>query len=208
MVSEAPHDAAATARAGRRLVWLGYVVMLAPLTGSIAVTMSRPGGPSITVLLIAVVGIWAGHGLVAYGERLRGRLGPGEALRPCRGLLALPFLAALVCFGSAIEHFGAWWLVLLPMTTYDVLAGAGLPQWAALPVTAVIAVPELFLAVALSNLLVVKPAQKVVGRQGPMLDAVRGLVKGFDLAKDAPAGKHKWNLWIGEPAPVEPAAAI
>ena len=204
MTVQAQRDAAAAARSGRRLVWLGYVILFVPFTGAVAVTLSRPGGPSMAALLIAVAGLWAGHGVVAYGEKLRGRLGPGEAIHVRRGLLGLPFLVALVSFGSAIEHFGVWWLMVLPTSTYDVLAGAGLPQWAAFPVTAVIAVPELFLTVALTNLLVVKPAQKVVGCEGPMLEAVRGLVNGYNLGKDAPAGKHKWNLWIGEPVAVAP----
>jgi hypothetical protein len=199
MATEAQREAASSRRVGFWLSRLGYVVMLAPLAGCVVVTVRGSGGPSSMALLIAVIGLWVGSGGIAYGDKLRGELEPREAIRVRRGLLGLPFCVALVSFGPALEDFGIWWVFLLPHLTYGIVAGAGVPHWPALAVTVVLAVPELFLTAAATQFLVVAPAQKVFGRQSPVVDTVRGLVGGVDVTEDKRSGRHKWNMWVGEP---------
>jgi hypothetical protein len=66
-------------------------------------------------------------------------------------------------------------------------------------------VPEVIIMVMLANVLVAKPLQLVFGRRSVVVETIRGVAGGVDLDEDAPSGKHKWNMWVGDP--VAPASA-
>jgi hypothetical protein len=39
----------------------------------------------------------------------------------------------------------------------------------------------------------------VFGRRSVVVETIRGVAGGVDLDEDAPSGKHKWNMWVGDP---------
>lgn len=205
MATGAQRDPAEGLRAGWRLVWLGYLTIAASVGGYVALNWNDSGEAPTLIGIAAAVGLWAGSGSVAYGERLRGRLGPGEAIRPRNGILGLVALVVIVLFYKTLDEVGPWWLLTLPTTTHDLLVGIGLPFWPAAITTAILAVPEVIIMVMLANVLVAKPLQMAFGRRSVVVETIRGVAGGVDLDEDAPSGKHRWNMWVGDP--VAPASA-
>jgi len=185
-------------RNGRRLTWLGYVTICVSVGGWVAVNWSRSGDTPAILAVVAMVGLWAGSAGVAYGDRLRGKLGPGEAIRPRNGVLVLPLFILLAVFWRSLDTFSPWWLFALPTFTYDLVQSVGIPQWPALAVTAVLALPQFFLVIVIWNAVVVKLVQEVFGRRSPIVEVIRGIGSGVDTTGDAPTGKHRWNVWVGQ----------
>jgi hypothetical protein len=186
------------ARTGRRLAWLGYLTIVASIGGWIAVNWSRSGHTPTILAVIAMVGAWGGSAGVAYGDLLRARLGPDEAIRPRSGFAALPLMILLAIFYRSLDTFSPWWLLSLPTLTYELVQGVGVPQWPALALTAVLALPELAMVIAVWNVVIVKLAQLVFGRRNPVVELIRGIGSGVDTAGDAPTGRHRWNPWVGQ----------
>lgn len=205
MATGAQRDAAQVVRKGRRLAWLGYLTIAASVGGYVALDWNDSSDSAALIGIAAAIGIWAGSGSVAYGDRLRGRLGPGEAIRPRNGILGLVALVVIVLFYKTLEHVGPWWLLTLPTMTHDLLCGIGVPFWPAAIATAILAVPEVIIMVLLANVLVAKPLQMVFGRRSVVVETVRGVAGGVDLDEDTPSGRHAWNMWVGEPAVPTPA---
>ena len=185
-------------RNGRRLAWLGYLTIFVSVAGWVAVNWSRSGDTPAILAVVGMIGLWAGSAGVAYGDRLRGKLGPGEAIRPRNGVLVLPLFILLAVFWRSLDTFSPWWLLALPTTTYDLVEGVGIPQWAALAVTAVLAVPQCFMVIIIWNAVVVKLVQEVFGRRSPIVEVIRGIGSGVDTTGDAPTGTHRWNVWVGQ----------
>jgi peptidoglycan/LPS O-acetylase OafA/YrhL len=205
MATEAQRDAAEAVRAGRRLAWLGYLTIAASIGGWVALDWNDSSDAPALTGIVAAIGIWAGSGGVAYGDRLRGRLGPGEAIRPGNGILGLGVLVVIVLFSKTLEEIGPWWLLTPPIVTHDLLLGIGVPFWPAAFATAVLAVPEVIVMVMLANILVAKPLQMVFGRRSVVVETVRGVAGGVDLDEDTPSGRHNWNMWVGDPVVPAPA---
>jgi len=44
----------------------------------------------------------------------------------------------------------------------------------------------------------VKLVQEVFGRRSPIVEVIRGIGSGVDTTGDAPTGKHRWNVWVGQ----------
>jgi hypothetical protein len=83
---------------------------------------------------------------------------PAEGLRAgwrlvWLGYLTIAALVVIVLFYKTLDEIGPWWLLTLPTTTHDLLAGIGLPFWPAPITTAILAVPEVIIMVMLANVL-------------------------------------------------------
>jgi hypothetical protein len=187
---------------GRWLVRAGYAVILTSIATAIVVSVSVWGDSSSLALVGCLVVAWAGSGLLAYGRKLRGELLPG-AFRLSRGLLSLPFGLLLAYYGPAIEQLGAWWALLLPHETFDLLASIGVPHWPALMLTVVVAPVELIVTAFVSQLLIVSPLTALLGRGSPVVESVRDLVGGIEVEHSDPmptAGFRESTVWAGESA--------
>ena len=124
-------DRPPTSPRGDWLLRLGVAVIAAAFVWAVVASV-RAWGETTSVTLLATVAVgWVGSVLVTQGMVLRGQLPPGQVLSR-RALLALPVGVAVAYFGPAIEHFGSWWVLLLPHHTYSLLAGAACrtgPRW-------------------------------------------------------------------------------
>ena len=171
-------DRPPTSQRGDWLVRLGVAVIAAAFVWAVVASVRAWGETTSVALLATVVIGWVGSILVTQGMVLRGQLTPGQVLSR-RALLALPIGVAVAYFGPAIEHFGSWWVLLLPHHTYSLLAGAGLPHWPALVVTIALGVPEVLLAVMVTQIAIVSPLSFALGPDHPIVEDVRGMVGGF-----------------------------
>jgi hypothetical protein len=188
-------------RAGSWLVGGGYAVTLGAFVAAIVASILAWGETSSVALLASVVVLWLASAMIAYGRKLRGELGPG-GFSVGRGIAALPVCLVLAYFAPAIEHFGAWWILLLPHLTYELLGHTiGLPHVLALVVTIVVALPEIFLAALVPQFLIVTPLSAIFGRDSPIVENVRELVGGVWVSYDdgTPAsGLEESTVWGGE----------
>jgi hypothetical protein len=169
----------------------------------VALNWNDSGEAPTLIGIAAAVGLWAGSGSVAYGERLRGRLGAGEAIRPRNGILGLVALVVIVLFYKTLDEIGPWWLLTLPTTTHDLLAGIGLPFWPAVT-TAILAAPEVIIMVMLANVLVAKPLQLVFGRRSVVVETIRGVAGGVGLDEERRPASTSGTCGSAIPSPPRP----
>jgi hypothetical protein len=176
-------------------------VTLAAIAAAIVESILSWGETSSATLLACTVVLWLATGAIAYGRKLRGELRPG-AFSVGRGIASLPLSLVMAYYGPAIEHFGAWWALLLPNATYDLLGHAiGLPHLPALVLTILVAPVELFLSALVPQGLIISPLSAMFGSDSPIVDSARDLVGGIEVTHDdgmAPSGFEESTVWGGE----------
>jgi hypothetical protein len=109
----------------------------------------------------------------------------------------------IVLFYKTLDEIGPWWLLTLPTTTHDLLAGIGLPFWPAVT-TAILAAPEVIIMVMLANVLVAKPLQLVFGRRSVVVETIRGVAGGVGLDEERRPASTSGTCGSAIPSPPRP----
>jgi hypothetical protein len=133
---------------------------------------------------------------------------PAEGLRAgwrlvWLGYLTIAALVVIVLFYKTLDEIGPWWLLTLPTTTHDLLAGIGLPFWPAVT-TAILAAPEVIIMVMLANVLVAKPLQLVFGRRSVVVETIRGVAGGVGLDEERRPASTSGTCGSAIPSPPRP----
>jgi hypothetical protein len=168
-------------RAGHWLVYAGYAVLFGAIAVAVVESILAWGETSSTILLGCTVALWLASGLIAYGRKLRGELEPG-AFRVGRAIASLPLSLAIAYYGPTIEHIGAWWALLLPHATYDLLGHTiGLPHLPALVLTILVAPVEMILSALVPQMLIISPLSAMFGSDSAIVQDARDLVGGIEV---------------------------